>query len=478
MPLAAINQAINNTLLVNEILFGVVDFHIITSGSQTVRWLAKVPDSSTWDSVAGQMYEQFGRTNFKLFVGINRSASHLPSAGKIEYLLTYDADEYCVEQVRQIGHLHFKIMEAMVANAGQQHDSWSLWSAAERQQVLEEFNGTARPIPEATLPALFERQAARTPEAVAVMFGDESLTYGELNARANRLARYLIGLGVRPETLVGIGLERSVEMVVALLGTIKAGGAYLPLDPEYPPERLAFMIQDTRTPLLLTQQGLLNRFRGHATRNVDLDGERDAIAQLSPENLLAEIGPDNLAYVVYTSGSTGRPKGIAVPQRAVIRLVFNTDYVNLGPGDRIAQAANTSFDAATFEIWGALLNGGAVVILPRETILSPAAFAVAIKRQRIDSLFLTTASSTRSRERLPILSVACVTCCLVESLSRPRGSGKCSSTGLVACFTSTAPRRLQPSAPGNGSKTLKKERGLCRLAARSPTRLVMYSTTG
>jgi amino acid adenylation domain-containing protein len=311
--------------------------------------------------------------------------------GRLVGWFEYDNQLFEAETIaRMAGHFQ-TLLEGAVKDPNRRVFELPLLTDAERHRQLIEFNATARPVPEATLPQLFEAQAARTPEAVAVICEGRELSYGELNARANQLAHHLVGLGVGPECLVGICLERSFDMVVGILAILKAGGAYVPLDPEYPQNRLSFVLSDTQAPVLLTQQSLSSRLMEHEARTVCLDRDWDVIAHESPEDLAAEIGPDNLAYVMYTSGSTGRPKGIAVPQRAVTCLVLNTDYVTLGAGDRIAQAANTSFDAATFEIWGTLLNGGVLVILPRETILSPVAFAAALKDQRIDTLFLTTA---------------------------------------------------------------------------------------
>ena len=275
----------------------------------------------------------------------------------------------------------------------------------ERELLLDSFNATAYPLPEATLPELFERQVAGAPQAIALVFGEESLTYGELNARANRLAHYLIGLGVGPESLVGIALERSTQMVVALLGVLKAGGAYLPLDPDYPPQRVQLMLADSGSKLLLTTAGR-QRALGHSSEVevILLDQLWPTLAadsQTRADNPALLEGSTRLAYVMYTSGSTGIPKGIAVSQRAVIHLVHNTDYVTLGPKDCIAQVANASFDAATFEIWGALLNGASLVIMSRETTLSPSAFAGALKEQRINTLFLTTALFNRMAREAP-----------------------------------------------------------------------------
>ena len=187
-----------------------------------------------------------------------------------------------------------------------------LLTDGERRQLLVEWNDTAADYPrDQCIHQLFETQAARTPEAVAVVFEDRQLTYAELNARANQLAHYLRELGVGPEVLVGICVERSLEMVVGLLGILKAGGAYVPLDPDYPPERLAFLLQDTQAPVLLTQQALLERLPPHQAHVVCLDADRQPIAQQPDDNLPTLTHAHNLAYVIYTSGSTGRQIGRA-----------------------------------------------------------------------------------------------------------------------------------------------------------------------
>jgi amino acid adenylation domain-containing protein/non-ribosomal peptide synthase protein (TIGR01720 family) len=254
------------------------------------------------------------------------------------------------------------------------------------------WNRTRREYPRgATIAQVFEDQARRTPEAVAVVFDGERLSYGELDERANRLAWHLRELGVGADTRVAICCERSLQMVVGLLGILKAGGAYVPLDPSYPSERLGFMLADSDVRVLVTQEGLSVVLPGHAARVVRLDADGEQIARQSAGAPPSVTNAEDLAYVIYTSGSTGIPKGIAVTHRAVNRLVLNTDYVPVQPSDRIAQASNASFDAATFEIWGALLNGACLVGVSREASLSPRDLAAVLREQGVTILFLTTA---------------------------------------------------------------------------------------
>ena len=325
---------------------------------------------------------------------------------------------------RMLGH--FKtLLEGIVANPQTTIADLPLLSPAERYQLLVEWNDTLADYPQDyCIHQLFEEQVERTPDATAVIFEDKQLTYQELNRRSNQLAHHLQKLGVGSEVLVGICMERSVEMIVGLLGILKAGGAYVPLDPSYPSERLGFMLEDSQVSVLLTSENLVEQLpdviasahqnctiqnpgrylRSEVSsdprapkskiqnpRVVCLDNDWETIAQESPENPSSSVASDNLAYVIYTSGSTGKPKGVAVPHKAVNRLVFNTNYINLDSSDKIAQASNTSFDAATFEIWGALLHGAQLVGISRDVTLSPHDFALQLGQEGITVLFLTTA---------------------------------------------------------------------------------------
>ncbi len=270
----------------------------------------------------------------------------------------------------------------------------ALLSGAERHQLAAEWNDARAAYPrEETIPALFAVQAARNPEAPALVSAAGTVTYGELTARSRRLARRLAGCGVGPDALVGVFLERGPEMVTAWLAAIEAGGAYLPLDLDYPAERLAFMLADGRVRALVTRRELAARLPAGDAAVVLID-EMDDTDDERPLPVSRAM-PDSLAYVVYTSGSTGVPKGVAVPQRAVVRLVRGSDYVQLTPSDRVAQASNASFDAATFEVWGALLNGGCLVAVERDVTLSPEDFSRQIREQGITALFLTTALFNR-----------------------------------------------------------------------------------
>ncbi|HEV2146425.1 MAG TPA: amino acid adenylation domain-containing protein, partial [Longimicrobiaceae bacterium] len=306
--------------------------------------------------------------------------------------ILYRAELWDVQTVqRMAGHLAV-LLERVVGAPERPVTELEVLGAGERVRLLTEWNATATDYPrERCIPGLFAEQAARAPEAVALRFAGEDVSYAGLEERANRLSRHLRTHGVGLESRVGLCLERSAELVVAMLAVLKAGAAYVPLDPAYPAQRLALMAEDAGLSMLLTQSHLRERLTGSGAAVVCLDEAESHVAGLSAKPVQVEIPADALAYVIYTSGSTGRPKGVAVPHRGVVRLVRNTDYVQLTPADRVAQASNTSFDAATFEIWGALLNGGCVVGVEKEVVLAPERLAELLRRERVSTIFVTTA---------------------------------------------------------------------------------------
>jgi amino acid adenylation domain-containing protein/non-ribosomal peptide synthase protein (TIGR01720 family) len=264
-----------------------------------------------------------------------------------------------------------------------------LLSAGEQQQ-LTRWNNTRIPYPqEATVHTLFEIQAAQTPQQTALIFAGEPISYDTLNRRANQLARHLRRLGVGPDVLVGLSLERSVEMIVGILAILKAGGAYLPLDAAYPPERQAFMLQDGQVAVMLTHQSLCDNLPTNERMTVlCLDSEWAQMAGESEGNLVDTAVPSNLAYVMYTSGSTGQPKGVAITHQNIIRLVKGANYANLTADETFLQVAPISFDAATLEIWGSLLNGARLVIAPPQK-LSLDELAALVQAEAVTTLWLT-----------------------------------------------------------------------------------------
>ncbi|HUY12928.1 MAG TPA: non-ribosomal peptide synthetase [Terriglobia bacterium] len=265
--------------------------------------------------------------------------------------------------------------------------------AVSGRTLLEPFrtwNETATDYPrDKTVAELFEEVAAACPESIAVVFGGQQLTYAELNQRANRLAHRLRRMGVGAETMVGCCIERSLELIVACIGVLKAGGAYVPLDPSYPKERLDFLIDDTRTPVMLTQKSLASTaLAGRELPTVCVDGAETAVFESDGLNPSRAGGPRSLAYVMYTSGSTGWPKGAMVENRAIVRLVRNTTFCRFGADEVFLQFAPISFDASTLELWGPLLNGGRLVVMPPQAS-SLEELGRAIREQGVTTLWLT-----------------------------------------------------------------------------------------
>jgi amino acid adenylation domain-containing protein len=256
------------------------------------------------------------------------------------------------------------LLHGIVADPERPISMLPLLMETEKHQLLVEWNETHKDYPkDKCLHQLFEEQVERLPEAVSVICGDQRLSYRELNEQANRLAHHLRKIGVRSEMLVGIYLERSLEMVVALLGILKAGAAYVPLDPQYPKQRLAFMLEDTQVSVVLTQQRLVTDFPEHPTRVVCLDVEDEAIRTESAENPVSEAMVDSLAYVIYTSGSTGNPKGVMISHSGICnRLLWGQEAYHLSDRDRVLHAFSLSFDFATWEIFTSLVAGAQLII--------------------------------------------------------------------------------------------------------------------
>jgi iturin family lipopeptide synthetase A len=278
----------------------------------------------------------------------------------------------------------------------------SLLPSNQRQLALTTWNDTEAELPPIRcVHQLFDEQAACMPDAIAVVFGETQLTYHDINQRANQVAHYLQQQGISPELRVGICMDRSPDMIVGLLGILKAGGAYVPLDPTYPQGRLHVMLQDAEVQIVLTQERWAEELPQCEAAIVCLDTDWAEIAQAPMTSPSSSTTAENLAYVMYTSGSTGRPKGVCIPHRAIIRLVCNTNYVQLDSSERVAQASNASFDAATFEIWGALLHGARLVGIATDTLLAPRDFATIVREQEISTMFLTTALFNNLASEVP-----------------------------------------------------------------------------
>jgi amino acid adenylation domain-containing protein/non-ribosomal peptide synthase protein (TIGR01720 family) len=291
---------------------------------------------------------------------------------------------------RMAGHLQ-NLLTGILAHPDQSLASLPLLTPDEQQELID-WNKTSFNYEQALcLHQLCEAQAERTPDALAVKFGDEALTYRQLNRRANQLAHHLRKLGVGPETRVGICTERSVEMVVGLLGILKAGGAYLPLDSAYPRERLSFMLEDAQIRVLLTQERLGYTPPARVAHVIYLDADWETVARESSDNPLNLASLDNLAYVIYTSGSTGRPKGVEVPHRGLLNLVnWHQQFYSLTPADRATHLAGLSFDASVWELWPYLAVGASIHLVDDEVRQSPAKLVQWLAKESITHCFLPT----------------------------------------------------------------------------------------
>ncbi|MBW4635043.1 MAG: amino acid adenylation domain-containing protein [Iphinoe sp. HA4291-MV1] len=281
--------------------------------------------------------------------------------------LDVQTSDFCDEQLEAIAGYYLRIFTQMANDPDECYELQNLLSAEEKHQLLVEWNDTQTQYPQdKCIYQLFEEQVERTPEAVAVVFENQQLTYRELNARANQLAHYLKTLGVGAETLVGICVERSLEMVVGLLGILKAGGAYIPLDPNYPPERLAYILGDAQVSVMLTQQYL--QIPKHNTQVVYLDTDWSKIATCSESNFPSDsTTAENLAYVIYTSGSTGQPKGVQVLNRSVVNFLMSMcEHLGLTNQDIFLGTTSVSFDIAVLEIFLPISLGGCLVLVSRE----------------------------------------------------------------------------------------------------------------
>ncbi|MET9696662.1 amino acid adenylation domain-containing protein [Streptomyces sp. NPDC006529] len=309
---------------------------------------------------------------------------------ELTYTLAYDAGLYDDEAAARLcGHLDALLASIAASGPDQQVGALTMLTDAEAELTLRSWNDTARPLPDATLHELFAARAALHPDAVALSYEGRELTYAALDERANRLAHHLVALGAGPEQLVGLCLERGPQAVTALLAVLKAGAAYLPLDPGYPAGRLAHMIGDAGVRLLVSDAALRERLPdAPGAVLVDLDADAARIAERPATAPAVTTAPDGLAYVLYTSGSTGTPKGVLTSHRAVVRLVHEAAYTDIGPGDTVAQFASLSFDASTFEVWAALLGGARLAVHPAE-LPTAAGLGRFVKDHEVTHLWLT-----------------------------------------------------------------------------------------
>ncbi|QDL10791.1 non-ribosomal peptide synthetase [Brasilonema octagenarum UFV-E1] len=306
---------------------------------------------------------------YKRYTCIERFKIKLSCRQRDDFLSTefhYDSNLFCAKDIESLAEQFHKLVESAVNHPEAAISELEILSDRHLHQLLVEFNQTQADYPQdKCIHCLFEEQAERTPNNIAVTFSDEKLTYGELNIRANKIAHYLQRLGVKPDVLVGICVERALEMIVGILGILKAGGAYVPLDPAYPKERLAFVLEDTQTPVLLTQQRLQESLPAHNAQTICLDTDWETIAQESEENPALKTCPENLAYVIYTSGSTGKPKGVQIAHQNLVhsttaRITYYQETVT-----SFLLLSSFAFDSSVAGIFWTLCSGG-TLCLPQE----------------------------------------------------------------------------------------------------------------
>jgi amino acid adenylation domain-containing protein len=375
----ALAQSCSSVVVPTPLFSALLNYHHTRSNSTKEQLLA-------WKGI--EVLRVVERTNYPFMLSVE-------DIGEDFWLNMQVVSEIGAERVSRYMCIVLKgLIDALESTPEKSVSALDVLPRKERDQLLYEWNNTRREYAhQMSLPELFEEQAGKTPEAIAVEEDGQQLSYADLNRQSNRLANYLRAQGVSPDLRVAICMERGLEMIVGMLAVLKAGAAYVPLDPEYPQDRLQFMIEDSGPVVLLTQPHLHHLFDGMNSSLRVLDVSALVLEDETDSNLdrpAVKINTGHPACVMYTSGSTGRPKGIEVAHRSIASLVLNTNYVQLGPNDVIAQATNASFDPLLFELWGALLNGARLIIIRKQDVLSPGGLAAKIKEHRINVLFLTT----------------------------------------------------------------------------------------
>ena len=369
-PLGAIQEQLNVPSLF-ETTFNYAHYHVLDGvlGSGEVQILEQL--------------EGYEETNFTLNAGFMTAVLN----SRVLLRIAVDPQQLSEPQSEAIRGYYEHVLAAMASNVSGPLETEFLFEEAERQKVLVEWNDTTNDFPsDKCFHQLFEAQVERTPDAEAVVLGEQSLSYRELNRSANRLAHHLRALGVRPETFVGISVERSLEMMIGILGILKAGGAFVPLDPAYPRDRLAFMIEDSGIEVLLTHERLLDVLPPYGGKIVNLDRSGKPY---SDENLDSGATPQNTAYVIYTSGSTGTPKGVVLAHRGLCNLVNAQKRVfNVTAASRVLQFSALSFDASVWEFALALAGGATLVLAPREDLLPGESLSSLLREQAITTVTL------------------------------------------------------------------------------------------
>ena len=354
-----------------------------------------------FDTMFTYQSEGYHNVNFngvtgKYFIPNNKiskfdlSLEIVPMNNEYDLRYEYNTKLFNEDFIKRLSSHFINILKTVLNNFQIKINEIDMLSQEEKKQILYDFNNTKVPYPSnKTVIELFEEQVTKTPDNTAIIFEDQKLTYRELNEKANSLARFLMSNNAYTGDIICILLDKSVEMIVSILGILKLGATFLPIDINYPKERIDYIIRDSKSDILLTSQDLVNK-ANDTIQVLTVDLNNIQISQYSGENLDITYDTNNLAYVMYTSGSTGNPKGVMVNHKNIVRLVKNSNYVKFSNDEHILQTGSIVFDACTFEIWGALLNGYELYIIKKELLLDASYLKKYMKQNKITSLFITT----------------------------------------------------------------------------------------
>ena len=361
--------------------------------------------------------DELETARFDLTVAIN------DEDGALAGVVVFSRDLFEAETIERLVSHYANVLKGIVDGSERPVSELSLLSEEDREQIVVEWNRTARPYPEdRCIHELFAEQAERTPERIAVVSEWQEVSYGELNRRANQVGRYLQRLGVGPEVVVGLCLARSAEMVVGALGVLKAGGAYLPLDAEHPLERLGYMLENAGVGVVLTQRALEARLPAFWGQRVLMDEEWERIGEESESEPESVVDVENLAYVIYTSGSTGRPKGVMLKHKGLCNLAeAQKEALELGDRSRVLQFASLSFDASVWEIFSTLAAGGSLCVYGRESLMPGDDLARVLRESEVTTVTLPpTVLAALPTEELPCLRtvIAAGEACTAEIVKR------------------------------------------------------------
>jgi amino acid adenylation domain-containing protein len=364
----------NGRVPVFESVFNYVDFHVYD----------QLRETGEVEMLGSAVFE---KTNFALTTNVVQQRE------KIQLLFHFDSHRLSTAQIRRIADYYLSTLNSIMSECESFHDQCDCLPEAERHQMLYAWNATRTSFSSYHLHEIIESKAAQIPEAIALSYEAHELSYRQLNERANQVAHYLIELGVRPEARVGICLERGIETVIALLGILKSGGAYIPLDPDHPQERLEYVLADASVQVLLTQGNLLPRTAKSEAVKICVDLDWEKISRYGPHNPGRTIHHENVAYVIYTSGSTGRPKGVMVSQGALMNFMRSMQEIDLLQTPcRLLAVTTISFDIAALELYLPLVTGGTVVIANRQIINDGARLGEVLRQWKIDAMQATPAT--------------------------------------------------------------------------------------